>query len=66
MGGDINTAQVIFEFVRYGNAIKVTAFHVPTLTEVSFVGARGASEAHLKLIGLRKLQYVLNKKRGGG
>lgn len=64
MTGEIDLGEVLFEFIRVGNAVKVTAFHVPTLTEVSIVGARGASEAHLKLLGLKRLEYVLSKQRG--
>jgi hypothetical protein len=64
MSGGIQPGEVLFEFVRVGNAIKVTAFHVPTLTEVSVVAAAGASEAHLKLLGLRRLEYVLARKNG--
>jgi hypothetical protein len=41
MKSDIDAAEVLFEFVRLGNAVKVTVFHVPTLTEVSIVGSRG-------------------------
>ncbi len=63
MKEDINAAEVLFEFIRLGNAVKVTVFHVPTLTEISIVGARGASEAHLKLLGLKRLEYVLAKQR---
>lgn len=65
MQGDIHVGEVLFEFIRLGNAVKVTAFHVPTLTEISIVGARGASEAHLKLLAVKRLQYVLAKQRGG-
>lgn len=65
MKGEVDAGEVLFEFVRLGNAVKVTAFHVPTLTEISIVGARGASEAHLKMLALMRLQYVLAKQRGG-
>lgn len=65
MKGEVDAGEVLFEFVRLGNAVKVTAFHVPTLTEISIVGARGASEAHLKMLALMRLRYVLAKQRGG-
>ncbi|MBI3444372.1 MAG: hypothetical protein HY055_03170 [Magnetospirillum sp.] len=62
----VNGAEVLFEFHRVGNTVKVTAFHVPTLTEVSVVGAANAGEMQLKLLGLRRLEYVLAKKQAGG
>jgi hypothetical protein len=65
MTSDIDAAEVLFEFIRLGNAVKVTVFHVPTLTEVSIVGARNASQAHLRLLGLKRLEYVLAKRQRG-
>lgn len=65
MSKEIDAAEVLFEFVRIGNAVKVMAFHVPTLTEVSVVAARGAAESYLKHLGLKRLEYVLAKQRGG-
>jgi hypothetical protein len=61
---DVDAAEVLFEFVRLGNAVKVTAFHVPSLTEISIVGPRGAHQEHLKLLAVKRLQYVLAKNRG--
>lgn len=63
MKPDVDAAEVLFEFIRLGNAVKVTVFHVPTLTEISIVGPRTASQAHLKLLGLKRLEYVLAKQR---
>ncbi len=65
MKGKIDADEVLFEFIRLGNAVKVTAFHVPSLTEISIVGPRNASQAHLKMAALMRLQYVLAKQRGG-
>ena len=62
----LNPAEVLFEFRRIGNMVKVTAFHVPTLTEVSVAGAANAGETALKLLGLRRLEYVLAKRAAGG
>lgn len=61
---DIDAAEVLFEFYRLGNAVKVTAFHVPTLTEISIVGPRRANQEHLKLLAVKRLQYVLAKNKG--
>ncbi len=56
--------DVIIEFHRVGAAVKVTAMEPRTLTEVSIVGPATASEADLTQLVLRKLEYVLAKKRG--
>jgi hypothetical protein len=56
--------EVIFEFYRLGNSVKVSAVDTETMTEVSVVGPVTASEATLRNTALRKLQFVLAK-RGG-
>ncbi len=58
-GGD----DVIVEFQRVGNAVKVSAFDPATLTEVSIVGAPGLSEAALTAAVMRKLEYVLSRNK---
>jgi hypothetical protein len=56
-------AEVIVEFRRVGNAIKVSAVDPRTLIEVSIVGAPGAGEEFLKRLAIRKLEYVLKRRR---
>jgi hypothetical protein len=56
--------EVIFEFYRVGNSVKVSAVDTETLTEVSVVGPATASEATLKQNALRKLQFVLARRAG--
>lgn len=56
--------EVIFEFYRLGNSVKVSAVDTETLTEVSVVGPVTASEATLRNTALRKLQFVLSKRAG--
>jgi hypothetical protein len=56
------TDEVLFEIVRKGNAVQVSAVHVGTNTEVSVMGPAGASTAALQEAALRKLKYVLTKK----
>ncbi|MDO8606119.1 MAG: hypothetical protein Q7R40_06255 [Phaeospirillum sp.] len=58
------SGEVLFEFRRIGNAVKVSAFHTDTLTEISVVGPAGATEAHLKMMALKRLEYVLAKRQG--
>ncbi|MBM3536709.1 MAG: hypothetical protein FJX55_02620 [Alphaproteobacteria bacterium] len=55
--------EVIFEFVQVGNSVKVTALDAETLVEVSIVGSPTAPRSHLKSTALRKLRYVLRRRR---
>ena len=57
--------EIIFEFLRVGAAVKVTAVDVATGIEVSIVGDPAAGEAALKQLARQKLEYV-RAKRGGG
>ncbi len=52
---------VIIEFSQVGAYVKVSAFHEPTMTEVSIVGDPRETEEKLKQTVLNKLRYVLNK-----
>lgn len=54
--------EVIFEFLRVGNAVKVTAVDAATGTEATIVGDPLAGEAALKRIARQKLDYVLARK----
>jgi hypothetical protein len=59
-------AEVYFEFQQIGAYVKVTAIDPDTLVEVSVTGAASASQQSLKQLALRRLQYVLAKRRPGG
>ena len=56
--------EIIFEFLRVGTAVKVTAVDVATGIEVSIVGDPAAGETALKQLARQKLEYV-RAKRGG-
>jgi hypothetical protein len=56
--------EVLFEFRRVGNVVKVTAIHVETDTEICLVGAPAAGEHGLKMAAINKLKYVLAKRQG--
>jgi hypothetical protein len=58
--------EVLFEFIRLGNAVKVSALDTETLTEVSIVGNANASQELLKSMALRRLRYVLDKNTKSG
>jgi hypothetical protein len=67
MYGDIPKAdlsgEVLFEFVAIGAAVKVSAIHVPTNTEVIIMGSSAMSQFTLKANALRKLRAVLQRQR---
>ena len=45
-----------------GNAVKVTAVDVKTMTEATFQGPASSTEAVLQREALKKLEYVMRKK----
>lgn len=53
--------EIIFEFQRVGNAVKVSAVDTATSVEVSIVGPAESGEETLKRTALRKLEYVLTR-----
>ena len=55
--------EVIFEFVRVGHTVKVSAVDTATGTEVSIVGDPMVGEAALKRLAERKLDYVLARRK---
>ena len=58
---DKEIGEVLFEFRRVGNVVRVSAIHVETQTEIVLVGAPGAGEHALKMAAIRKLVYVMAK-----
>ncbi len=55
--------EIIIEFHRIGGSVKVSAMDPATLTEVSIIGPANAGEEILKRNVLRKLEFVLAKKK---
>jgi len=58
--------EVILEFQRIGNSVKVMAVDPESQVEVSIVGPASAGEETLKRTAIRKLEYVLEKQKSGG
>lgn len=54
--------EVIIEFQRFGNIVKVSAMDAQSLTEVVMQGPASTTQAILKENALKKLEYVLRKK----
>lgn len=61
VGQQPDLGEVLFEFRRIGNSVKVSAIEPITNTEVSIVGPVTAGEHALKVAAIRKLRYVLAK-----
>ncbi len=56
MAGD-----VIIEFIRFGNSVKVCAVCTKTGREVNVVGDPRAPKAQLEKLAINKLRYVMQK-----
>jgi hypothetical protein len=55
--------EVIFEFLRIGAALKVTAIDVASGIEVAMVGDPHAGQETLRRLAKQKLDYVMSRKR---
>jgi len=53
--------EIIFEFLRIGPSVKVTAVDVASGIEVSIVGDPAAGEPALRRLATQKLRYVMTK-----
>jgi hypothetical protein len=58
--------EVIFEFLRLGSVVKVTAVDAASGIEASIVGDPAAGEPALKRLARRKLDYVMARQGRGG
>ncbi len=55
-------ADVLFEYVKMGASVKVTAIEAETKTEAVVIVPVGLSEAEMQARALQKLLYILKKK----
>ena len=60
---DMTGREVIFEFRRVGGSVKVSAIDVATQVEIAVVVPAGAPEAAMRAQALRRLGYVLARRR---
>jgi len=58
----VDEREVIFEFLRVGGAVKVTAVDAATGTEATIVGDPAAGETALKRLAKQKLDYVMARR----
>lgn len=59
---DVHIREVLFEFHRIGNAVRVAAIDPRRNIEVTTVAAVGTPESTMKRVALRKLRYVIAKR----
>ena len=60
---EADDGSAILEFTRIGPAVRVAAMDPATLTEVVVQGPAAAGEAALTEAALRKLAYMLGRRR---
>ena len=53
--------EILLQMVAIGNALKVTAVHAATGTEVSFMAPKNTPMLSLKMMAKKKLDYVMRK-----
>ncbi len=54
-------AEILFEFMRQGSYVKVTAIEPETKVEAAVVVPASLSEDEMKFQALNKLRYLLRK-----
>ena len=52
-------SEILFEFVKQGNAIRVTAIDSTTMTEAVTIAPLNMSKEQMQQLALEKLNYVL-------
>jgi len=62
MADAFQNREVIFEFSPLGNAMRIMAMDVASMTEITVQAPLGAGEAVFKKLALARLEYVLRKK----
>ncbi|HEY1961485.1 MAG TPA: hypothetical protein VGG69_03620 [Rhizomicrobium sp.] len=62
---EIKEGEVLLEFLFLGNSVKVTAIDGATGQEASIVGPASAARKNLEAAAVRKLRYVLNRRKPG-
>ncbi len=62
MSLSMKNREVIIEYAKIGQIVKVSAMDSATLTEISIQGPASAGEETLKRNAIKRLEYVLKKK----
>lgn len=54
--------EILFEYIRQGNFVKVTAIETGSKIEASVIVPASLNEQQMQLQALQKLKYVIEKK----
>lgn len=54
-------AEVLFEYIRQGSSVKVTAIETETGIEAVVVVPANLSESQMQMRALQKLRYIMQK-----
>ena len=60
---NIGGREILLEFHHVGDYVKVSAIDATTNIEASIVASPRVSKQHLTRLAVRKLDYVMDKKR---
>ena len=60
---EVRLCEVLFEFIPNGRFVKVVAVDPISMLEIAMVGDRMASIDTLERLAIKKLKYVIAKKR---
>jgi len=60
---DAKPGEVLFEYAQIGNSMRVTAVDAATGIEATFQAPLTLSQADMQKMALRKLVYVMGKKK---
>lgn len=55
-------AEILFEYIRQGSSVKVTAIETKTGIEAVVVVPANLSESQMQMKAMQKLRYVMQKK----
>lgn len=62
MSDPLANREIIIELHPYGNLVKVSAFDVASLTEISIQAPKTTPQDIMKRNALKRLEYVMRKK----
>ncbi|MBM3509466.1 MAG: serine hydroxymethyltransferase [Alphaproteobacteria bacterium] len=62
--GATDKQEYLLEFRQIGSSVKATAIDPETGEEVSVIAPANTAESELSALAIRKLRYVLAKKKG--
>lgn len=58
----LQNREILFETRPVGLAVRVAAMDAATMTEIVISCPKGTPEAHMQLMAMKRLEFVLKKK----